>query len=146
MKKSLLTLVLPALAAASFAVSAPTATAASPVEVDFVKHATDPTQFVFGGTVSGGVSGGLTSRLVSLDAVSGPVYHVTFEWSVSAGAMWFTARTSGIWNTLTGSVVMDGRVIAGYLDGAQVHEEGQLVDPSTLTFAGFLRLLPDTAA
>ena len=41
---------------------------------------------------------------------------------------------------------MNGRVTEGYMLGAQVHEEGQLIDPASLTFAGFLRLLPSTAA
>ncbi len=135
-----------ALAAFFVAIMASSATAARPVQVDFVKHAIDPVNFVFAGTVSGDVSGDLTSRLVSLEAVTGPVYHLTFDWTVSAGSESFTARTSGIWNTKTGNVVMNGCVIAGYLDGAQVHEQGQLIDPATLTFEGFLQLLPDTAA
>jgi hypothetical protein len=32
-------------------------------------------------------------------------------------------------------------VIAGYKLGARVHEEGRLVDPATLTFEGYLRLM-----
>jgi hypothetical protein len=143
MKKVLLTL---AAVAALVAPAASTASAASsPVRVDFVKHWIGP-GYVFQGTASGAVNGGLTSQLVSLNDVSGPIYHVTFDWIISAGAQSFTARTSGTWNTLTGQVVMDGTVISsGYLSGAQVHEEGQLIDPATLTFAGFLQLMPATA-
>lgn len=141
--------ILPTLAALIATIALP-ATAANatnaPVQVDFVKHVVDPANFVFEGSVSGGVTGDLTSRLVSLNEVSGPIYHVTFDWIVSAGSDSFTTRTSGIWNTLTGQVVMNGNVISsGYLSGAQVHEEGQLVDARTLTFQGFLRLLPSTA-
>ena len=41
---------------------------------------------------------------------------------------------------------MNRRVVEGYLNGPRVHEEGELVEPRTPSFAGFLRLLPDTAA
>jgi hypothetical protein len=40
---------------------------------------------------------------------------------------------------------MNGTVVDGYLLGAQVHEEGRLLDPATLHFAGFLRLMPGSA-
>jgi hypothetical protein len=129
--------------AASAALAAPGASASSAQ----VQHGVDPVNLVFEGSTSGGASGTLTSRLVSLNNVTGPVYHVTFDWIVSAGAQSFTARTTGTWNTVTGSVVMNGRVISsGYLSGAQVHEAGHLVDPATLTFAGSLWLMPATAA
>ena len=100
---------------------------------------------MFEGTTSGAAPGLLTSNLVSKDATTGPILHITFDWIVSSGTKSFTARTSGTWNTQSGHVVMNGHVIAGYLNGAQVHEEGQLVDPDSLTFKGFLRLLPATA-
>jgi hypothetical protein len=145
MKKSLVMLALVALTVAALAIEAGTATAAPPVQVDWVKHVVDPANFVFEGTTSGDAPGTLTSKLVSLDAAAGPILHVTFDWIVSSGSKSFTARTSGIWNTNTGSVVMNGRVIVGYLNGAQVHEEGQLIDPATLSFQGFLQLLPNTA-
>jgi hypothetical protein len=116
--------------------------AAPPIRVDFVKHVVDPTNFVFEGTVSGGVTGALTSKLVSLDAQQGKILHVTFDWIVSAGGKSFTARTKGTWNQNTGQVVMNGSVIDGYQLGAPVHEQGKLVDPTTLTFQGYLRLMP----
>jgi hypothetical protein len=136
--------------AALVVIAAPAASSASasnaPLQVNFVKHVVDPVNLVFEGSTSGAVTGSLTSRLVSLNKVSGPNYHITFDWIVSAGDQSFTARTSGIWNTLTGDVVLNGEVISsGFLSGAQVHEKGHLIDPSTLTFAGFLRLMPATA-
>jgi hypothetical protein len=139
--------VLSTLVASAALVAASGASAGNaPVQVEFVKHVVDPASLVFEGSTGGAVSGSLTSKLVSLDGLSGPVYHVTFDWIVSAGAESFTARTTGTWNTSTGSVIMNGTVVSdGYLSGAQVHEEGRLVDPDTLTFAGFLRLLPVTA-
>jgi hypothetical protein len=142
MKRSLATSMLLALTAALLTLAS--STAAPPLQVDFVKHLVDPDNLAFEGTVTGAVSGGLASRRVSLDGESGPVQHLTFEWKVS-GAHAFTALTSGTLNTRTGAVVMNGRVVDGYLTGARVHEEGQLVDPGTFTFAGFLRLMPSTA-
>jgi hypothetical protein len=141
-----LLLMLAALVASTALGGSAASASSAPVQVDFVKHVVDPGNLVFEGTVSGGVNGSLTSRLVSLNRVSGPNYHITFDWIVSAGEQSFAARTTGIWNTLTGRVGLNGKVISsGYLSGAQVHEEGHLVDPSSLTFAGFLRLLPATA-
>jgi hypothetical protein len=122
--------------------AAGTATASEPVRLSFEKQAVQ--QGVWQGTVAGDVTGALTTRLMSLQ-VSGPVWHVTFDWIVDAGQQSFTARLDGTLNTLTGAVVMNGRVIEGYLDGAQVHEEGQLVDPNTLGFRGSIRVMPATA-
>jgi hypothetical protein len=117
----------------------------APVLVTFDKHVVDPVAFAFEGTAGGDVTGDLHSQLVSLSASSGPILQIAFDWTVSAGAKSFTARTEGIWNTKTGSVVMNGTVIDGYLLGAQVHEEGQLLDPATLHFAGTLQLMPASA-
>jgi hypothetical protein len=114
----------------------------APVRLDFDKIATAPG--VWHGTVSGDVEGALTTRLLSLE-VTGPIWHVTFDWIVDAGASSFTARLNGTLNTATGSVVMNGTVISGFLLGAQVHEQGQLVDPASLEFAGSIRILPATA-
>ena len=142
--KTLVRLVLLACTVAAAAVPAANASNA-PVLVTFDKHVVDPVAFVFAGTTGGDISGSLTSNLVSLNASTGPNLHITFDWKVTAGTKSFTARTDGIWNTKTGSVVMNGTVIDGYLLGAQVHEEGQLVDPTTLEFVGSIRLMPATA-
>src|SRR5262249_31937773 len=85
MKKSFVMLVLVAVTAAALALQAGTATAAPPVQVNWVKHATDPANFVFAGTTSGDAPGTLASHLVSLDASTGTVLHVTFEWDVTSG-------------------------------------------------------------
>jgi hypothetical protein len=140
-------LILILLVGCAFAVAtAPAASASNaPLRVNFVKHVVDPTNLVFEGTVSGAVDGSLVSRLVTLNSINGPIYNITFDWIVSAGDESFTARTTGAWNTDTGQVVMNGTIIAGYLNGAQVHEQGHLVDPTTLTFEGFLQLMPATA-
>jgi hypothetical protein len=39
---------------------------------------------------------------------------------------------------------MNGAVIEGWLEGARVHEEGQLIDPDTLRFQGAILLMPAT--
>lgn len=115
-----------------------------PIVVTFEKHVVDPVNFVFQGTTGGKAKGTLESRLVSL-TVDGPIYHVTFDWIVTAKAKHksFVARTTGTWDTTTGRVVMDGEVTRGWHRGAPVHEEGQLIDPATLTFAGEIQILAD---
>jgi hypothetical protein len=46
---------------------------------------------------------------------------------------------------VTGAVIMNGTVVDGFLQGAQVHEEGQLVDAATLRFEGTIQVMPATA-
>jgi opacity protein-like surface antigen len=121
---------------------AASATAANePVRIGFDKSISDPAAFVWTGTVSGDVSGTLTTRLTGLE-VSGPIWRVRFDWMIAAGERSFVADLSGILNTDTGQVVMNGTVVEGWLSGAQVHEEGQLVDPATLRFVGEIQLMP----
>lgn len=98
---------------------------------------------VWQGTVSGDIEGTLTTQLLDLE-VSGPIWRVKFDWIVEAGPSSFTARLGGILNTETGAVVMNGKVLEGFLLGAQVHEEGKLIDPATLGFAGTIQLMPAT--
>ena len=90
------------------------------------------------------VGGDLTTELRDL-RVTGPIWHVEFDWIVAGGDQSFTARLTGILNTNTGYVVMNGAVIEGWLEGARVHEEGQLIDPDTLRFQGAILLMPATA-
>lgn len=118
------------------------ALAKSPVYLTFDKSASGPGTWQ--GTVSGDIAGDLTTVLRDV-RVSGSVWQVEFDWIVSAGSQSFTARLDGVLNTKTGAVVMNGRVIEGYLQGATVHEEGQLVDASTLRFVGSIRIMPDSA-
>ena len=141
MGKRIIRLAALAATTASLAAAAPAA-AAEPVRLQFSKHAVS--EGVWQGVTTGDVAGDLETRLLAL-RVSGPVWNVTFDWIVAAGARSFTARLDGTLNTLSGAVVMNGRVINGYLRGARVHEEGQLVDPETLAFAGDIRIMPATA-
>ena len=135
------------LAIASVAVAGGSATAgtqhAKPIVVTFEKHLVDPANLVFQGTSGGKAKGALESRMVpgSL-TIEGPIWHFAFDWIVDANARHksFVARTSGTFDTTTGRVVMDGVVTDGWHEGAAVHEEGQLLDAATFTFAGELQI------
>jgi hypothetical protein len=116
----------------------------APVRLSFEKSIVDPTAGVWEGATAGDVAGALRTELRGLQ-VTGPIWHVSFDWIVTAGPQSFTARLSGILNTATGAVVMNGTVIDGWLEGAQVHETGQLIDAATLRFQGSIRLMPATA-
>jgi len=113
--------------------------------VTFEKHLVDPAALVFNGTTGGAAKGTLVSRLVpgTLDA-STPVWRFAFEWDVTAKApsKSFVAITTGTFDTTTGAVIMEGSVVSGWHVGAPVHEEGQLIDASTFTFAGEIVILP----
>ncbi len=135
-------LLLAALLLAATLVASPAAPAAStPVRLTFAKE----NQFdgTWKGTVAGDISGDLTTELKAV-RVSGDVWHVTFDWIIDAGEMSFTARLLGTINTATGRVVMNGRVVEGYLLGARVAERGQLVNPEA-DAAGKIRIMPATA-
>jgi hypothetical protein len=122
------------------------ASATTPLRLTFEKEAV--AVGVWEGSVSGDVDGDLTTVLTSCSGpnpCSGRIWHVEFDWIVNAGAESFTAHLSGILNNATGAVTMDGTVVDGFLQGAQVHEEGQLVNAATLRFEGTIRVMPATA-
>ncbi len=121
-----------------------TARIATPVRLTFTKAIADPANFTWAGEVAGDVTGKLETQLTSKTG-DGIIWHVEFDWIVTAGEQSFTARLSGILNNQTGKVVMNGEVVEGWLMGAQVHEEGQLVDAATLGFTGTIRIIPVTA-
>lgn len=114
----------------------------APVLLHFDKSSIGPG--IWEGSVSGDVTGSLRTELTSL-RIAGPIWHVTFDWIIDAGEHSFTARLKGTLNTLTGRVVMNGTVVDGWLLGAQVHEEGLLIDPATLRFQGKIRVMSATA-
>lgn len=132
------TATLPGDAALSEAATAPN----QPVRLEFAKCAI--AEGVWEGTVTGDIGGDLRTELTSL-RITGPIWHVDFNWIVTAGEQSFVAALSGTLNTLTGRVVMNGTVIEGYLAGAQVHEQGQLVDAENSCFVGTIRVMPATA-
>ncbi len=122
------------------------ARASSPVNLTFEKESVTPGAWE--GTVSGDINGDLNSFLTTCtgpNPCSGRIWHVEFDWVIDAGAESFTAHLSGVLNNVTGSVVMNGTVVEGFLEGAQVHEAGQLVNAATLGFEGTIRIMPATA-
>jgi hypothetical protein len=120
--------------------------AAEPLRLTFEKESV--AVGMWEGSVSGDVHGDLTSVLTSCtgpNPCSGTIWHVEFDWIIQAGAESFTAHLSGILNLQTGAAIMDGTVVDGFLQGAQVHEEGQLVNAATLRFEGTIHVMPATA-
>jgi hypothetical protein len=136
--------ILAALALAAFphAASASASGGLSPIQLQFDKQG--GANGVWNGTVTGDAAGSLTTQLLSLDP-AGPILKVSFAWIVDAGDQSFTAVLYGTLNTLTGEVEMDGTIVEGWLFGAQVHEEGQLVDPVAGRFKGTITIFPATA-
>jgi hypothetical protein len=113
-----------------------------PVRLTFTKCAIAPG--VWEGTVSGDINGDLRTELTDLH-VTGSIWQVRFDWIIDAGPESFVADLSGILNTGSGAVVMNGSVVSGYLPGAQVYEEGQLIDAENLCFEGSIRIMPSSA-
>ena len=117
--------------------------------VTFEKQVVDPVALTFAGTAGGAAQGALQSRFVpgSL-SIAGAIWTFSFDWIVTAdhGPKSFVARTTGTFDTITGRVVMDGVVTSGWHAGAPVHEEGQLIDSATFTFAGTIEIRPGVRA
>jgi len=117
------------------------AAANSPVIITFDKKSDGVGVWV--GTVSGDVEGGLETIMLG-HRETGKIWHVEFKWIITAGEQSFTAHLNGILNFNTGKVVMNGTVIEGWLKGARVHEEGQLIDSDKLQFEGTIQINPAT--
>lgn len=139
-----ITVFLAALTLAAFPQAASAGASGEPIPVQLQFDKQGGANGIWNGSVTGGVEGSLTTQLLSL-VPAGPVLKVSFAWIVDAGEQSFTAVLYGTLNTLTGQVEMDGTIVEGWLAGAQVHEEGQLVDPATGRFQGTITILPATA-
>ena len=104
--------------------------------------------FAFEGTVEGDLEGTLTSFLISA-RFAGPIVQVLeFIWIIDTGdeATSFTACTSGIINTNTGGVVLNGEVCEGAFLGRKFHDQGRLVgvtEEGQTLFEGSIRLMPN---
>jgi hypothetical protein len=119
--------------------STATAQAEEVIELTFQKSAAAQ-EGNWEGTVSGDVEGNLRTVLLNADTTD-PVWQVEFDWIIESGDRSFTARMSGTLNTETGAVAMQGEVIEGWMLGAPVQEEGQMVDAETSTFEGTIRIM-----
>jgi hypothetical protein len=94
--------------------------------------------------------GGTIEMQLANSSVTGNVQHFTATVRLECpGGRALTAVMDGSFNFTTGKTVLDGTVADGWLTGAQVHEEGQLVayDPATKVgrFVGTIRLMPGSA-
>lgn len=125
-------------------VSSPAMASNAPIRISFDKSIVDPAAGVWEGTVSGAVDGDLTTHLLAAPDETGQIWHVSFDWEVVADnpEYSFVALTEGILNLNTGHVVMNGTVDSGWMAGARVHEEGQLIDGDTFRFQGEITILP----
>ena len=149
--KKFATCILILVAAAAIAATAGTTSAGATeghhgIVITFQKHMVDPSG-IFQGSTGGAVKGELESRLVpgSL-TIAGELWTFEFDWTVTADApaKSFTAHASGTMiGAVAGSpVVMDGVVTSGWHQGAALHMQGQLVDPTTFTITGTLTIQP----
>lgn len=120
------------------ALTAPVMAAQRPLVLEFEKQWAGPGYYR--GTIDGG---GEIQMWLSDSEVLGNTQHFTADVAVigsSAGS--FTAVVSGQINFSTGRVVLNGIVTSGALDGAQVQEESQLVDPNIGSFVGTIQIMP----
>ena len=135
-------LVLVLLALATLSGLAGTATASNAaVVIPFEKHWIGPGHYV-----GAACDGGTIDMQLSNSSVTGNVQHFTATVQLAcAGKGASTAVLEGSFNFSTGKTVLDGAVVSGWLAGAQVHEEGQLVGLDPLTFVGTVQLMPGSA-
>jgi len=130
------------LAISALVASAGTATASNAaIVIPFEKHWVGPGHYV--GTAC---DGGTIDMQLADSSVTGNVQHFTATVRLEcAGGRSLTAVLDGRFNFSTGKTVLNGTVVGGWLAGAQVHEEGQLVGLDPLTFVGTVQLLPGSS-
>jgi hypothetical protein len=68
------------------------------------------------------------------------IQHLAAQFDVAIGTRSFTAILDGDFNSVTRRTLLNGTITGGWLQGAQVHEQGQLVNTDTGHFVGELRL------
>jgi hypothetical protein len=119
-----------------------TATASTaPVVVSFEKHSIGSGHYV--GTAC---NGGTIDMQLSNSSVTGNVQQFTATVQLACpGSGTLTAVLDGRFNFSTGKTVLNGVVVDGWLAGAQVHEEGQLVGVDPFTFVGTVQLMSGSA-
>jgi hypothetical protein len=126
--------------AAAAVANTPAAASSKPIMISFEKHWVEPGHYV--GTTS---DGGSIEMWVSNSTVTGNMQHFDVTISATVADRSFTAALDGTFNFGTAKTLLNGTVTEGWLEGARVHEQGQLVSVDPLTFAGTLRLMPASA-
>lgn len=90
--------------------------------------------------------GGTIEMQLTESYVTGNVQHFTATVRLDCGAgRSLTAVLDGRFNFSTEKAVLNGTVVDGWLEGARVHEESQLVAYTPLTFVGTVTLMPASA-
>jgi len=118
-------------------VGTPVAAAQRPLVLEFEKQWAAPDYYL------GTVEGGGTIEMTLFDkSVIGNTQHFSATVEVNSASRSFTALVSGQINFSTGRVVLNGSVTSGWLAGARVQEESQLVDPDTGRFIGTIQIMP----
>ena len=86
---------------------------------------------------------GLSVIIISLMAAVMLKEKLTLQLTV--GGQSLTAALDGQFNFTTRQTVLNGVVLDGWLSGAQIHEEGQVVGFSPLTFVGTVMVMRGSA-
>lgn len=118
-------------------VGTPVAAAQRPIVLEFEKQWAAADYYL--GTVEGG--GTIEMRLFD-KSVIGNTQHFSATVEVDSPSRSFTALVRGQINFSTGRVVLNGSVTSGWLAGAQVQEQSQLVDPVAGRFIGSIQIMP----
>ena len=145
--RMLLALVVTALAALAVATSGVSASSSS-IVIPFEKHAVGPGHYVGtagdGGTIEMQVS---DSRFTGGDPETSDhwVQHFKATLRLTVDGQSLTAALDGQFNFTTRQTVLDGVVLDGWLSGAQIHEEAQVVGFSPLTFVGTVTVMRGSA-
>ena len=123
----------------------------SRLALDYVKTESGPSSFNWFGSVSGGINGDLETLVV--DARLSPrIWHIQTVWTVThtptGGEKDFVAHLNGTLDIVSGKLLLNGKIVTGYLAGAQVHDEGVLTGytgPGGTIFEGSLWIMPGSA-
>jgi hypothetical protein len=122
---------------------------AAPVEVTFTKWIT--TYPALAGVTGGDVAGTFVGEVLSFTPFdNGVIADVRARYEVRAGAHSFTAEIEGKQNNETATAVLNGVVTEGWLAGARVHVEFDVIStctgkPEGPCFRGTIRVMPGSA-
>lgn len=140
-----ITALLIAAALVACASPAPAVGASEPLTITWTKTEAGCPSSVFTGIASGDVAGALTARRISDIATTGSTLHFIFHYTIGAS---FEATVRAIFNTATGTAVVNGTVTGGELNGAQLHGRARVTGQTAcggLILAGQFRVMPASA-
>jgi hypothetical protein len=140
-----ITALLIAAAVVACASPAPAAGSSEPLIITWTKTEAGCPASVFAGTASGDVSGALTATRISDITFTGSTLHFVFHYSIGSS---FEATVRAIFNTRTGTAVVNGTVSGGQLSGAQLHGRASVIGQTPcggLILAGKFRVMPASA-